>query len=106
MTEALRTAAMRALAQLDARATSPIASCSTASTTTSGSGAAVVTTVVRGDASCLAVAAASCVAKVTRDEMMAEAAHHPVRLRVERRLPGACSTAALGYGLSAIHRRS
>ena len=37
-----------------------------------------VTTVIKGDVTCLAVAAASCVAKVTRDRMMvAEAEHFP-----------------------------
>ena len=51
----------------------------------------VVRTIVKGDQTVLSVAAASVVAKVTRDALMAEEAeHYPgVRLRVEPRLPRA-----------------
>ena len=91
------------------RATCPTASCSTATTTTCGCRARV-TTVIKGDATCLAVAAASCVAKVTRDAHDARGgrALPAVRLRVERGLPRAGRTRprSRGYGPSAIHRRS
>ena len=91
------------------RASSPTASCSTASTTTCGM-PRQVRTIIKGDQTVLSVAAASVVAKVTRDAMMAEEAeHYPgVRLRVEPRLSGAACTSARSpaYGPSSIHRRS
>ncbi len=68
-----------------------------------------VTTVIKGDATCLAVAAASCVAKVTRDRMMVEAAEHypPYDFESNVGYPApAHKTALAGYGPSAIHRRS
>ncbi len=68
-----------------------------------------VHTIVKADVTSLAVAAASCVAKVTRDAMMAaEAEHFPAygfesnrgyRAPVHR-------SALLAYGPSTIHRRS
>ena len=68
-----------------------------------------VTTVIKGDTKCLAVAAASCVAKVTRDRMMIEAAEHypPYDFESNVGYPAPAHKVALaGYGPSAIHRRS
>jgi ribonuclease HII len=68
-----------------------------------------VTTVIRGDASVLAVAAASCVAKVARDAIMREEAQHypPYDFESNVGYPAPTHKAALrGYGPSAIHRRS
>ena len=64
---------------------------------------------IKGDAKCLAVAAASCVAKVTRDGMMREEAEHfpPYDFESNVGYPApAHKTALAGYGPSAIHRRS
>lgn len=68
-----------------------------------------VQTVVDGDASCLSVAAASIVAKVTRDRMMAaEAECYPgYDFDSNRGYPSPRHRCALlGYGPTAIHRRS
>lgn len=64
---------------------------------------------VKGDASCLSIAAASILAKVTRDRIMrAEAEHHPYwAFELNKGYP--CpkhKTALQGHGPSAIHRRS
>ena len=56
------------------KASCPTASCSTASTTTSRP--RVVRTIIKGDQKVLSVAAASVVAKTTRDAMMADEAEH------------------------------
>ena len=67
------------------------------------------TTIVKGDRSCLAIAAASIVAKVTRDRMMAEAAlHHPeYGFESNKGYPAPEHVAALsGYGPCRIHRTS
>ncbi len=67
------------------------------------------TTIVRGDATCLSIAAASIVAKVTRDRLMrAEAEHYPhYWFESNKGYPGPRHRAALhAYGPSAIHRRS
>lgn len=65
--------------------------------------------IVKGDATCLSIAAASIVAKVTRDRMMrAEAEEHPWwSFETNKGYP--CprhKTALAGMGPSAIHRRS
>ena len=68
-----------------------------------------VTTVVKGDASVLAVAAASCVAKVARDTLMIEeaASFPPYDFESNVGYPAPVHKAALaGYGPSSIHRRS
>ena len=68
-----------------------------------------VRTVVDGDAHCLSVAAASVVAKVTRDRIMAaEAGHYPAfDFDSNRGYPSPRHKCALlGYGPTAIHRRS
>jgi ribonuclease HII len=66
-------------------------------------------TLVKGDARCLSIAAASILAKVVRDRMMREAAvHHPeYGFEGNKGYPSPGHRAALaGYGPSAIHRRS
>ena len=68
-----------------------------------------VTTVIKGDTKCLAVAAASCVAKVTRDALMSEESEHypPYDFESNVGYPAPAHKSALaGYGPSAIHRRS
>lgn len=67
------------------------------------------TTVVRGDATCLSIAAASILAKVVRDRIMAvEAEHFPhYGFDENKGYPSPMHRAALAaYGPSAIHRRS
>jgi ribonuclease HII len=68
-----------------------------------------VTTVVKGDASVLSVAAASCVAKVTRDAIMRAEAEHfpPYGFESNVGYPAPVHRCALAaYGPSSIHRRS
>ena len=68
-----------------------------------------VVPVVDGDARCAAVAAASILAKVTRDRIMREEARHFPYYHFERNkgYPSTVHKIALrGYGLSSIHRRS
>jgi ribonuclease HII len=108
MTEALRVAAMRALAQLDAQGFVPDR------IVLDGNHdylrmPSKVTTVIKGDAKCLAVAAASCVAKVARDTLMIEESSHypPYDFDSNVGYPAPAHKVALaGYGPSAIHRRS
>ncbi|MEX0825146.1 MAG: ribonuclease HII [Acidimicrobiia bacterium] len=66
-------------------------------------------TIVRGDATCLSIAAASILAKVTRDRLMrVEAEHYPAYgFDSNKGYPEPRHQAALQwYGPSAIHRRS
>lgn len=66
-------------------------------------------TLVKGDARCLSIAAASILAKVTRDRMMrADATEYPHWwFESNKGYPGPRHTAALQwFGPSAIHRRS
>src|SRR5918994_1655824 len=68
-----------------------------------------VTRIVRGDATCLSIAAASILAKVTRDRIMqAEAEHHPWWwFDHNKGYPCPRHKAVLrGMGPSSIHRRS
>jgi ribonuclease HII len=68
-----------------------------------------VVTVVRGDASCRSIAAASVVAKVTRDRIMrADAPSYPAfEFERNKGYPSPRHRLALaGYGPTAIHRRS
>jgi ribonuclease HII len=68
-----------------------------------------VRTVVRGDASCRAIAAASIVAKVTRDRMMRELTDDfpPFDFHRNKGYPSPVHRRALdGHGLTAIHRRT
>lgn len=108
MTAALRTAGHRALAQLDAQGFTPDRVVLDGNHDYLRLGKRV-TTVIKGDASCLAVAAASCVAKVARDRIMREEAEHypPYGFESNVGYPAPVHKAALrGYGPSAIHRRS
>jgi ribonuclease HII len=108
MTAALRLAAERALAEIAAAGFEPDRIVLDGKHDYLGGGARV-TTVIRADATVLSVAAASCVAKVTRDALMrAEAEHFPAygfESNVGYPAPvHRCALAA--YGPSAIHRRS
>lgn len=108
MTAALRRAGLRALEGLAAAGLEPDRIVLDGSFDYLGLGSRVVT-VVRGDASVLSVAAASVVAKVTRDALMAEEGEHfpPYGFESNRGYPAPVHQAALAaYGPSAIHRRS
>ena len=108
MTAALRAAGHRALAQLEAQGYVPDRVVLDGNHDYLQLGARC-TTVIKADATCLAVAAASCVAKVTRDRMMTEEAEHypPYGFESNVGYPAPVHKAALrGYGPSAIHRRS
>jgi ribonuclease HII len=108
MTAALRTAGQRALAQIAQQGYEPDRIILDGNHDYLAGGTRV-TTVVKGDVSVLAVAAASCVAKVTRDAMMAEEAEHypPYEFESNVGYPAPAHQCALrGYGPSAIHRRS
>jgi ribonuclease HII len=108
MTLALRAAGHRALAQLAEQGFEPDRIILDGNYDYLRNGTPV-TTVIRGDASVLAVAAASCVAKVARDAIMrAEAEHYPpYDFDSNVGYPAPTHKAALrGYGPSAIHRRS
>ncbi len=64
---------------------------------------------VKADRSCLAVAAASILAKVTRDRIMREQAEHFPHWNFDSNKGYPCpqhKAALQGYGPSAIHRRS
>ncbi len=72
-------------------------------------GGGIVTKIVKGDANCLSIAAASIVAKVTRDRMMRECADEHPWFSFETNKGYPCprhKTALAGVGPSAIHRRS
>jgi ribonuclease HII len=108
MTAALRTAGQRALAQLSAQGFEADRVILDGNHDYLRLGNRC-TLVIKGDASVLAVAAASCVAKVTRDAMMREEAEHypPYDFQSNVGYPAPVHKAALrGYGPSAIHRRS
>ncbi len=69
----------------------------------------VVETVIKGDARCMSVAAASILAKVSRDRLMrADAACYPgFDFDRNKGYPSQTHQLALrGYGLTAVHRRS
>jgi ribonuclease HII len=108
MTAALRAAGRRALTVLLAQGCEPDRIILDGKHDYLGLGARV-TTVVKADTTSLAVAAASCVAKVTRDALMVEEAEHFPAYDFESNVgyPAPVHKAALaGYGPSAIHRRS
>jgi ribonuclease HII len=108
MTAALRAAGRRALAQVVAQGYEPDRIVLDGSHDYLDLGPRV-TTVVKGDASCLSVAAASCVAKVERDGLMAGEAEHFPAYGFESNVgyPAPVHKHALAaYGPSAIHRRS
>ena len=137
MTAALRLATRRALAQLPADlvpdavvldgtfdfvspppapqlfdadgVVEPDAVCDPPTETAPGAWAPPVETVVGGDARCASVAAASVLAKVTRDRLMRATADCYPAFDFERNkgYPSPAHQRALcGYGLSAVHRRS
>ncbi len=108
MTAALRTAGLRALAGLAEQGFEPDRVILDGNHDYLRMGRRV-TTVVKGDATCLTVAAASCVAKVTRDAMMAEEAEHfpAYGFDSNRGYPAPVHKAALhAWGPTTIHRRS
>jgi ribonuclease HII len=108
MTAALRVAANRALSQLAAQGYEPDRVILDGNHDYLRLGERC-TTVVKGDASVLAVAAASCVAKVTRDALMVADAENypPYDFESNVGYPAPVHKHALrGYGPSAIHRRS
>jgi ribonuclease HII len=110
MTEALRVAARRALDGLDGApgallVDGPVDLLRHPEEPFEG----VVRPIVDGDAKCASVAAASVLAKVTRDRMMRqEADHYPAYcFEHNKGYPSPLHKTALrGYGPSAIHRRS
>lgn len=108
MTAALRAAAHRALDGLAAQGVEPDRIILDGNHDYLGLGRRVVT-VVKGDATVLSVAAASVVAKVARDALMAEEAEHfpPYGFEQNRGYPAPVHRQALAaYGPCAIHRRS
>ena len=108
MTAALRAAGRRALGQLAALGYEPDRIILDGNYDYLALGARV-TTVIRGDSTSLSVAAASCVAKVTRDALMREEAEHYPAYDFESNVgyPAPIHKSALAwYGPSAIHRRS
>ena len=108
MTAALRTTGLRALAGLADQGLEPDRIILDGNHDYLRMGSRV-TTVIKGDATSLAVAAASCVAKVERDGMMAEEAEHFPAYGFEsnRGYPAPVHKYALcAYGPTTIHRRS
>jgi ribonuclease HII len=108
MTAALRMAAYRALEQLEAQGFVPDRVILDGNHDYLRLGARC-TTVIKGDTKVLAVAAASCVAKVTRDAIMRDETEHypPYGFESNVGYPAPVHKAALrGYGPSVIHRRS
>jgi len=72
-------------------------------------GAGITETIVKGDVSCLSIAAASILAKVSRDRMMrAESLHFPAYgFEGNKGYPSPCHQAALHwFGPSTIHRQT
>ncbi len=108
MTAAQRLAARRALAQLDALPEMLLLD-GKFDFLSGGDGSMPVEMIVRGDASSKAIAAASVLAKVTRDEMMAdEAEHYPwYGFESNRGYPAPVHKMALAtWGCTPLHRRS
>lgn len=108
MTAALRRAGERALAELGAQGLSPDRVILDGNHDYLRLGARC-TTVVKGDMTVLSVAAASVIAKVTRDALMVDEAEHYPHYDFEsnRGYPAPAHKVALAaYGPCAIHRRS
>jgi len=108
MTEALRRAANRALALLAAQGFEPDRIVLDGKHDYLGLGPKV-TTVVKGDVSVLSVAAASCVAKVTRDALMREEAEHFPAYDFDKNKGYPCprhKAALAAFGPTSIHRRA
>ena len=122
MTEALRVATRRAFASLPGSLrpdavvldgkfdyVSPPAEPTLFDEVPAGAWRPLVRTIVKADARCASVAAASVLAKVTRDRMMRDLAESFPAFEFDRNkgYPSPAHKRALcGYGLSAIHRRS
>jgi len=118
MTRALRLAAQRALAQLSIPPEVVLLDGNFDYLTepdpadgpdTPRCAAPVVRTVVKGDTTCLSVAAASIMAKVTRDRMMRSWSESfpPFDFDRNKGYPSPSHRTALsGFGLTSIHRRS
>jgi ribonuclease HII len=118
MTRALRLAAQRALAQLSVPPEVVLLDGNFDYVTepdpadgpdTPRCPAPVVRTVVKGDTTCLSVAAASIMAKVTRDRMMRSWSESfpPFDFDRNKGYPSPSHRTALsGFGLTSIHRRS
>jgi len=67
------------------------------------------TMIIKGDATCLSIAAASVLAKVTRDRIMRKEAEHFPAFAFDQNKGYPCprhKTALNGYGPTSIHRRS
>jgi ribonuclease HII len=108
MTEALRRAAFRALEQLEAQGFEPDRIVLDGKFDYLAK-PRVVQTIIKADQTVLSVAAASVIAKTTRDAMMAEESEHFPAYGFEsnRGYPAPVHKAALAaYGPSSIHRRS
>jgi len=108
MTEALRRAASRALVEIEIAGFSPDRILLDGNHDYLGDKARV-RTIIKGDTSTLSIAAASVVAKVTRDAMMVEEAEHFPAYGFEsnKGYPSPVHKHALnGYGPCTIHRRS
>jgi ribonuclease HII len=108
MTMALRLAAERALAEVETQGYVPDRVILDGKHDYLGIGSRC-TTVVKGDMTVLSVAAASVVAKVTRDAIMADEAEHFPHYEFDsnRGYPApAHRTALAAYGPCSIHRRS
>jgi ribonuclease HII len=72
-------------------------------------GGGTTRTIVRGDATCLSIAAASIVAKVSRDRIMRDAAEHHPGYDFDQNKGYPCprhKLALKGYGPTPLHRRS
>ena len=118
MTAALRLAARRALSGLAWPAEAVVMDgghdyvsepCATERPGMPPPGAPEVRTVVRGDATCVSVAAASIVAKVTRDRLMRTMSASFPAFDFDRNkgYPSPVHRTALaGFGLTSVHRRS
>jgi ribonuclease HII len=117
MTAALRLAARRALAALSTKPDAVLLDGSFDYLTEpdedgirpSATASPAVRTVVRGDAACVSISAASIVAKVTRDRMMRALAPSFPAFDFDRNkgYPTRVHKLALaGFGLTSIHRRS
>jgi ribonuclease HII len=115
MTVALRLAAHRALAGLTCTPDLILMDGAFDYVTEPGDGGSCalenteVRTVVRGDMTCTSIAAASIVAKVTRDRMMRDTSENFPGFDFDRNkgYPSPThQTALAGHGLTAIHRRS
>ena len=109
MSEAQRLAARRAFSQLDFKPDAAIMDGNWDFVDPRDIGEGGTSTIVNGDVTSLSIAAASVLAKVTRDRIMrSEATHYPYyNFEGNKGYPGPAHVAGIaGWGPSAIHRRS